>query len=168
MKNLTRREFLKAFVSLAALALPRPKGDAVASRDDKAMLAGTGRASSRLIDDEPTVTIFDMLADFNETVMAQADRLSGEPIDSLEILVESDSYECFENMVWTPGNIELGATVYLSWDKGNSWEYAGECEVIEPEYGKCSACGSPDWTLAAKVLRCTDCGAEDVDPRVAD
>ncbi len=84
MTKTTRREFLKVFASMAVLALPRPKGGGIApevQQNDKALLAGIERASTKLIDnanfdvevDEPGVTIFDMLDDFNKTVMAQAD-----------------------------------------------------------------------------------------------
>lgn len=225
MTKTTRREFLKELAILPVLALPRPKGDALApevQQNDKALLTGIERANTKLIDNanfdvaieetanfldalkdtvttiearaealtgEPDVTIFNMLDDFNRTVMAQADAPPGEPLDSLEVLVDPNLYGQFERAFdhtlarrW--GDIEPGATVYLSWDKGNSWERMGnlerlfdscecapmewhveykQCESPKWEYVKCPDCGSDNWVWN-DGFRCLDCGAEGVDP----
>ena len=76
--------------------------------------------------DEPSVTIYDMLDDFNETITANADAPKGDPVDTLEVLVEPDLYEQFENVRWTPGIIDPGTTVYFSHDNGDTWEHVGE------------------------------------------
>ncbi len=168
MKNLTRREFLKVFApfaAFAAFALPRPKIDEVlpeAQQDDKALLAGIERASTRLIDnanfdvevDESDVTIFDMLDDFNKTVMAQADAF--------------EQFErAFDHAFFTSWDVERALDscecAPMEWHV----EYK-QCEPVEAEYAKCLACGSTDWTWddEAGGVRCADCGGETIDPRI--
>ncbi len=194
MKNLTRREFLKGLAILPVLALPRPKGGVIApevQQNDKALLTGIERANTKLIDnanfdvevDEPDVTIFDMLDDFNKTVTTQADAPPNEPLDSLEVLVDPGLYGQFERtfdhaLAHRWNDIEPGAAVYLSWDKGNSWDHAFftswdlegdpdemerykavldscECALMEwhVEYRQCE---SPKW----EYVKCPDCGSD--------
>ena len=101
----SRRNFLGMIgAALAVVFVPKPKG----------------------VEIEPSVTIYDMLDDFNETIAANADAPKGDPVDTLEVLVEPDLYEQFENVRWTPGSIKPGATVYLSHDNGDTWEHVGE------------------------------------------
>jgi len=101
----SRRNFLGMIgAALAVVFVPKPKD----------------------VEVEPGVTVYDMLDDLDETITANADAPKGDPVDALEVLVEPDLYEKFENVRWLPGIIDPGTTVYFSHDNGDTWEHVGE------------------------------------------
>ena len=111
--------------ALAVVFMPKPKDVEVV--EDEARSGIVDHPTMFLAGEVgPIVTIYDMLDDFNAMVTANTDAVKGDPVDALEVLVEPDLYEKFENVRWLPGIIDPGTTVYFSHDNGDTWEHVGE------------------------------------------
>ena len=132
----SRRNFLGMIgAALAVVFVPKPKD----------------------VEVEPSVTIYDMLDDFNETITANADAPKGDPVDTeVEKPDFLDLLEDVYNHVRDKKELTAAITPYrIQGRRRQRARHTG----FEPPLEKCPNCGGDEWEYGGEAgfVRCASC-----------